>query len=153
VSHLHWHRGEQYKKGLDDLIEYYPVKLMEYSVEKSRNGKSLRSPSGSYYFTVKIKGTKNEWLKPDDVMDEGNELYRRFMSKGDLNAELINASKMLPRIKALYESGYIRFRRIIKKAAPPRSLPHWFRLARDPETPIPDFSRVYDKKLGLKQNT
>jgi hypothetical protein len=144
---------EQYKKGLDYLIEYYPVKLMEDSDEKSRNGKSLRSPSGSYYFTVKISGTKNEWLKPEDVMDEGNELYRRFMYKGDLNAELINASKMLPRIKAMYECGYIKFRRIIKKSAPPRSLPHWFRLSRDPETPLPDFSRVYDKKLGLKQNT
>jgi len=143
---------EQYKKGLDYLIEYYPVKLMEDSGEKSRSGKSLRSPSGSYYFTVKINGTRNAWLKPEDVMEEGNELYHRFTNKGDLNAELINASTMLPRIKALYECGYIRFRRIIKKLAPPRSLPHWFRLARDPETPIPDFSRVYDKKLGLKQN-
>ncbi len=145
---------EQYKSGLDNLIDYYPVKLMEDLTEKTRSGRSLRSPSGSYYFTVKINGTKNEWLKPDDVMDEGKELYRRFMSnKGDLNAELINASKMLPRIKALYECGYIRFRRIIKKSVPPKSLPHWFRLARDPETPLPDFSRVYDKKLGLKQNT
>jgi hypothetical protein len=60
---------------------------------------------------------------------------------------------MLPRIKALYACGYIRFKRIIKKSVPPKSLPHWFRLARDPETPLPDFSRVYDKKLGLKQNT
>lgn len=144
---------EQYRKGLDYLIEYYPVKLMEDSGEKNRGGRSLRSPSGSYYFTVKINGTKNDWLKPDDVMEEGNELFHRFMNTGDLNAELINSSKMLPRLKALYECGYIRFRRIIKKAAPPRSLPHWFRLARDPETPLPDFSRVYDKKLGLKQNT
>jgi CRISPR-associated endonuclease/helicase Cas3 len=144
---------EQYKNGLDYLIEYYPVKLLEDSAEKSHGGKSLRSPSGSYYFTVKINGTKSEWLKPADVMEEGNELYRRFMNKGELNAELVNSSKMLPRIKALYECGYIRFRRIIKKRVPPRNLPHWFRLARDPETPIPDFSRVYDKKLGLKQNT
>lgn len=144
---------EQYKSGLDNLIEYYPVKLMEDSTEKTRSGKSLRSPSGSYYFTVKINGTKNEWLKPDDVMDEGYELCQRFKNKGDLNAELINASQMLPRIKALYECGYIRFRRIIKKSLPPKSLPHWFRLARDPETPLPDFSRVYDKILGLKQNT
>lgn len=144
---------EQYKKGLEYLIDYYPVKLMEDSTEKSRGGRSLRSPSGSYYFTVKINGTTNEWLKPEDVMDEGNELYLRFMNKGDLNTELINSSKMLPRIRALYECGYTRFRRIIKKSSPPRSLPHWFRLARNPETPIPDFSRVYDKKLGLKQNT
>ena len=86
-------------------------------------------------------------------MEEGNELYRRFMNEGDLNAGLIDASKMRPILRALYECGYVRFRRMIKKAAPPRSLPHWFRLARDPETPIPDFSRVYDKKLGLKQNT
>ena len=144
---------EQYKSGLDNLIDYYPVKLMDDSTEKTRSGKSLRSPSGSYYFTVKINGTKNEWLKPDDVMDEGNELYQRFKNKGDLNAELLNTSKMFQRIKALYECGYIRFRRIIKKSVPPKSLPHWFRLARDPETPLPDFSRVYDKKLGLKQNT
>ena len=140
---------DQYGKGLDYLIGYYPVKLMEDSDERSRGGKSLRSPSGSYYFTVRIGGTRNDWLKPEDVMEEGNELYQRFTNKGDLNAELINASTMLPRIKALYECGYIRFRRIIKKSAPPRSLPHWFRLAQDPETPIPDFSRVYDKKLGL----
>ncbi len=144
---------EQYKRGLEYLIDYYPVKLMEDPGEKSRNGRSLRSPSGSYYFTVKINGTRNEWLGPEDVMDEGNELYYRFTNKGDLNAELINASAMLPRIKALYECGYTRFRRIIKRSAPPRSIPHWFRLARDPETPIPDFSRVYDKKLGLKQKT
>lgn len=146
---------EQYKNGLDDLIKYYPVKLMDDSVEKNRNGKSLRSPSGSCYFTVKITGTKNEWLKPADVMDESEkELHRRFYDKGNLNVKLLNPSEMLPRIKALYECGYIRFRRIAKnKSAPPRSLPHWFRLARDPETPIPDFSRVYDEKLGLKQNT
>lgn len=144
---------EQYKKGLDYLVGYYPVKLMEDSAERSRSGRSLRNPSGSYYFTVKINGTRNEWLKPEDVMEEGNELYRRFMNKGDLNAGLIDASKMHPIIKALYECGYIRFRRMIKKSAPPRSLPHWFRLARDPETPIPDFSRVYNKTLGLKENS
>ena len=144
---------EQYKKGLDYLIDYYPVKLMEDSDEKSRNGRSLRSPSGSYYFTVRINGTRNEWLKPEDVMEEGNELCHRFTNKGDLNAELINTSKMLPRIRALYECGYLRFRRIIRKSAPPHSLPHWFRLARDPDTPLPDFSRVYDEKLGLKEKT
>jgi len=143
----------QYAKGLDYLIEYYPVKLLDDADEKQRSGKSLRNPSGSYYFTVKINGTRNEWLKPDDVMEEGRELYRRFMNRGENNAELINTSKMLPRMKTLYECGYLRFRKMIKKSAPPRSLPHWFRLARDPETPIPDFTRIYDKQLGLKEKT
>ena len=70
-----------------------------------------------------------------------------------LGTGLMDASKMRPILVALYECGYGRFRRMIKKNTPPRSLRHWFRLARDPETPIPDFTRVYDKKLGLKQNT
>jgi len=144
---------EQYKTGLSELIEYYPVKLLSDG-DKNRSGRSLRSPSGSYYFSVKIKSTKNEWLKPEDVMEEGKELYQRLRNnKDDLNAGLINASKMLPIIKSLYECGYQSFRRMLKKSAPPRSIAHWLRLARDPETPIPDFTRVYDKRLGLRQNT
>lgn len=143
---------DQYKNGLENLINYYPVKLIEAPSENTHHGKSLRSPSGSYYFTVKIKGTRNRWLSPDDVMNEGyDELCRRFYMNGHHNAELINASKMMPRINALYENGYIKFKRIIKQKKPPTSLPKWFRLARNPETPIPDFSRVYDNKLGLIQ--
>lgn len=145
---------EQYKTGLGYLVEYYPVKFLEDSHEKTRKGRSLRSPSGSYYFTVRINGTRKEWLRPDDVMEEGIEMYFRLIdNKDNLGTGLMDASKMRPILVALYECGYGRFRRMIKKNTPPRSLRHWFRLARDPETPIPDFTRVYDKKLGLKQNT
>jgi hypothetical protein len=87
-------------------------------------------------------------------MEEGIEMYFRLIdNKDNLGTGLMDASKMRPILVALYECGYGRFRRMIKKNTPPRSLRHWFRLARDPETPIPDFTRVYDKKLGLKQNT
>ena len=79
---------EQYKIGLTYLIEYYPVKLMNEQNAEKHTGKSLRNPSGSYYFTVKIQGKKNEWLKPEDVMEEGTELLNRFLKHGDLNAGL-----------------------------------------------------------------
>lgn len=138
-----------YSEGLEWLVGFAPVKFKGKAAEaSSRRGRSLRNPLGSYFFSV--CKTSGGWLDPDDVMDEGRELKARFERPG-IQRELLNGSRMRPCVKGLYDAGYMRYRRYLKRATLPGTVKHWFRLARSAETPLPDFTREYDNRVGLKE--
>ena len=105
----------------------------------------MRNPFGSYFFSVRAEN--EDWLGPDDVMDEGPELKTRFKN-ADLLQQLCGSSVIF-HLKGLYQAGFLRYRRYIKRQRPPAHLDQWFRLARSAETPLPDFSRRYSREIGL----
>jgi hypothetical protein len=137
----------KYLEGLDSLRDYCPVKIKSKTGkdEKTKGGRNLRNPFGSYFFSVRTE--KGDWLGPDDVMDEGPELKTRF-KKTEVLKKLCDASVIF-HLKGLYQAGFFRYRRYLKRQRPPASLDHWFRLARSAETPLPDFNRRYSREIGL----
>ena len=85
-------------------------------------------------------------------MDEGIELRNRFQ-KGPNEKALLDSSRMRTFLKDLHTAGFTRFRRYLKgKRAFPDSSKKWFVLARNPDTPLPDFTRTYDPHYGLQDN-
>lgn len=138
---------EKYSKGLDALRDYCPIKIKakDEKSEKAKGGRNLRNPFGSYFFSVRTEN--DDWLGPDDVMDDGPELKSRFKQAETLK-QLFNSS-IIFHLKGLYQAGFYRYRRYIKQNRPPTSLDQWFRLARSPETPLPDFTRRYSREIGL----
>jgi CRISPR-associated endonuclease/helicase Cas3 len=143
------------KKGMEflALVKFEPIKLLNHDPDKVRDKascKNLRNPDGSYFYTVEIVGSKNVWLPPDDVLSEGHELYARYAGNDALCAGLRTSGKMLTRLKGLVACGYTAWTRQSKgKVKLPGNPLDWFKKARDPETPLPDFSRKYDPVLGV----
>ena len=148
---------ELYKKGLHGtkknknlgLISFYPVHVVEVKQDgkTKRNGRNLRNPTGSYYYSVQVDGS-SDWLGPDDVLSEGPELYQKYAGDSDNNKGLLDTGKMLVRIKALVNAGFTAYQKWVKKGVP-GDLAKWFRMARNPETPLPDFTCLYSHELGL----
>jgi CRISPR-associated endonuclease Cas3-HD len=145
-----------YKDGIQALTEYGPVKPRNPSPEpdedestRGRSKRSLRNPIASWFFSVRRKAD-GAWLGPEELMDEGIELRARF-DKGPHEKGLLDSSRMLKFLKDLHVAGFPRFRRYLKgKRAFPDSTKKWFTLARNPETPLPDFTRTYDPQYGLQ---
>lgn len=144
-----------YRAGIDALKEYYFPRKPRSGQPLQPRGRhavakrSLRNPFASYYFVVRDSARK--WIEPDDVMDDdGRDLRKRFTANRDNNRKLNNNSAMRTMIKQLYTQGYRKFKRYLKRM--PSSVDHWFRLARNPQTPLPDFTRTYDKRFGLREN-
>jgi CRISPR-associated endonuclease Cas3-HD len=145
-----------YKDGIDTLRDYGPVKPRNPSPEpgedestRGRSKRSLRNPMASWFFTVRRKA-EGAWLGPEELMDEGIELRARF-DKGPHEKGLLDSSRMLKFLKDLHVAGFPRFRRYLKgKRAFPDSTKKWFTLARNPDTPLPDFTRTYDPQYGLQ---
>lgn len=158
---------EQYRVGMNGfqkgmeflgLVGFNPVKVLNADPDKKKKQptKNLRSPDGSYFYTVELVGQPNVWLPPQDVLSEGYEIYKRYKDDktGKLILGLFDLGSMLTRIKGLVACGYVAWTRISKgKQKLPSGLDDWFRKARDPETPLPDFSRKYDPDLGVIKNT
>jgi len=146
--------GPDKKREFLGLIEFSPKKLLNTESVVKKNIKSsqknLRNPDGSYFYTVELVGNTNVWLPPEDVLSEGRELYSRYVSNAVLNLGLLTSGSMLTRLKGLVSCGYQAWTRHSKgKAKIPSNLSDWFRKARDPVTPLPDFSRKYDSVLGV----
>lgn len=145
---------ECYATGIASLREHYFPKKPRGGLPLLPLGRravakrSLRNPFGSYYFTVKTSA--GGWLDPEDVMDEGPSLPRRFTGNAANMQKLLRASAMRTLLKQLVRTGYRRYRRYEKRL--PASSDRWFSLARNPETPLPDFTRTYDEKFGLREN-
>jgi hypothetical protein len=142
------------RKGMEfiGLVGFAPIKVLntDPNTKKKSSNKNLRSPDGSYFYTVEVVGQPNTWLKPDSVLSEGYELYDRYNGSGPRTAGLINAGTMMTRLKGLVACGYDAWTKQSKgKAKVPDNLKDWFKKARNPETPLPDFSREYDLKLGV----
>jgi hypothetical protein len=154
---------EQYRIGMNGyrkdmeflgLIKFNPVMIPNNENVNGnkikRQGKTLRNPDGSYFYTVELVGRPNVWLSPEDVLSEGFELHSRYENNGDLNRGLLNSGAMLTRLKGLVKCGYSGWTRQSKgKKGLPSSLKAWFYNARNSETPLPDFSRKYDPILGV----
>jgi len=141
------------------LISFQPVKVLLTEQEKKDNKekkssyRNLRNPNGSYFYTVEIVGQPNVWLPPEDVLSEDTALYLRYSEDKKLNDGLRQSADMLNRLKGLVNCGYISWKRQSKgKDSLPSVLNRWFKKARNPETPLPDFSRKYDMVLGVIKN-
>jgi len=147
-----------YKEGIEPLIDYGPVKPRNPAPDsagdestRGRGRRSLRNPIASWFFSVRRK-SDGSWLGPEDLMDEGIELRNRFQ-KGPNEKALLDSSRMRTFLKDLHTAGFTRFRRYLKgKRAFPDSSKKWFVLARNPDTPLPDFTRTYDPHYGLQDN-
>ena len=144
-----------YRTGIDALKDYYFPRKPRSGPPLQPSGRhavakrSLRNPFASSFFVV--RDSTRKWLDPDDVMDEdGRDLRRRFTANRDNNRKLNNNAAMRTMTKQLHAQGYRKFKRYLKRM--PSSLDHWLRLARNPQTPFPDFTRTYDKKFGLREN-
>jgi len=149
--------GPDKKREFLGLVKFSPKKLLNTDPEKKDKSsyKSLRNPDGSFFYSVEIIGQPNVWLSPDDVLSEGYGLYSRYAGKGVLQDGLgpSGVSRMLTRLKGLFACGYNAWRKQSQgKAKCPDNIPDWFQKARNPETPLPDFSRKYDPKLGVIKN-
>ena len=156
---------EQYRMGINGpkkgqeflgLGGFTPMKIFPIDPDgKKSPGKNLRCPDGSYFYSVELVGQSNVWLSPDDVLSEGRELYARYSGKHDLEAGLLASGPMLTRLKGLVACGHTGWTRQSKgKTRVPDNIKDWFKRARNSETPLPDFSRVYDVELGVvKKNS
>lgn len=132
-----------YKEGLALLVDKYtPIKLKMPLEDRAGSGRSLRSPFGSYFYTVKTSA--GQWLGQTEVMSEGLELWFRYAKSGERTSRLCNAGAMRPIVKELGEVGYTPYIRIAKRNRIPNDLIKWFKLARNRETPLPDTTRQYD---------
>jgi CRISPR-associated endonuclease Cas3-HD len=154
---------EQYKVGMNGpkrgmefvgLVGFAPTKVLNPDPDRKSSNKNLRCPDGSYFYTVEFVGRPNEWLPPDEdgnpPLSEGHELYDLYSGKGELTAGLLTSGTMLTRLKGLVNSGFSAWTKHSKgKARIPDNLKDWFKRARNPETPLPDFSRRYDVHLGV----
>ena len=150
---------KQYKIGMNGpskkeeflgLVKFEPVKLLNSEPNKNSKSshKNLRNPDSSYYYTVQLDEQPNVWLNPDDVLSEGYELYKRY-EKPDLFVGLNDSGTMQARLKGLVVCGYAAWTRHSKgKMKIPIGF-DWFKKARNPETPLPDFSRKYNSELGV----
>ena len=133
---------DSYKKGIEYLKDHYiPIKLKVPKDKEGGSGRSLRSPFGSYYYTV--KNSQENWLGPNQTLSEGLELWSRYFRNGERTSQLCNAGAMRPIIAELGNVGYKPYIRIAKRNRIPNDLEKWFRLARNRDTPLPDTSRIY----------
>jgi hypothetical protein len=142
------------RKGMEfiGLVGFAPIKVLNTDPDKKKksSNKNLRSPDGSYFYTVEVVGQPNTWLGPESVLSEGYDLYNRYSSSGPHTAGLINAGAMMTRLKGLVACGYDAWTKQSRgKTKVPDNLKDWFKKARNTETPLPDFSREYDLKLGV----
>lgn len=129
--------------GVGGLHTYMPQKGKGSNCKGNKSSnKSLRSPDGSYFFTV--KKSNDEWLSPEEVMSEDIALKRKYDKNPDLIRSLVSSSKMKFILKKLGAIGYNRYEKMIsRKNWRPPTPEKWFRMARNPETPLPDVSRTY----------
>ena len=143
-----------YKTGLSDLQDYYPTKVIcRKNNGKKTGSRSLRSPDGSYFITVKT--SKGSWLTPQEAMSEGKmDLWNRYTggNSGAFAYKLNKLRTMEVIIKKLIGLGYTKYQVVLNKKRIPKNLQAWLKLAKDPETPLPDVSRVYDTKGGQTQD-
>jgi hypothetical protein len=145
-----------YKTGLKDLKDFEPTKstIKKTTNKKAKTGsKSLRSPDGSYYFTVEKSG--GTWLGPDEVLSESRkDLFARYTGKKSVSniSKLGNLRTMEIILKKLVAAGYEEYQTILNKKRVPKDKESWFKLAKNPETPLPDVSRIYNTRGGKTQN-
>lgn len=138
-----------YTDGMIELQTCYPVKP---SIDKDSNNKSssksLRTPDGSYYITVKNTHT-DEWTDSTSQLScQVNELYgyiQEFNDSGDMSLIL----------KQLARDGYTYFEKYNKGKSKGKypTIMEWKRLARNRETPLPVISFQYNKKMGMYKTT
>jgi len=132
---------ELIKKGTEQLSECAPVKLPKDKRDKDEGttGKSLRTPGGSYFYTV--KDSSGTWLPP------GNEFSWSIMELKDALAKnprkLSDWGKV---VKALLSCGYTGFTRMGKDLKRMKKEPGSFahRWSRKVDMPYPMGGLQYD---------
>jgi len=141
--------GPDSRRSFLGLIEMFPINTPSFKKgeQTKTSSKNLRSPEGSWFFSVWDR-TKNIWLSPADMMSDGSDLYQRYQEE-EINRKLLDNAKMKQLLKALLDAGYEGHRLRVKRGSLPSGIKGWFSMARNPETPLPDFSRMYDHSLGL----
>jgi len=138
---------DSYINGLNSKVglnTFAPTKKKDKDgFSKTVNNKSLRSPGLSYNFSLQ-KVDSDDWLGPDEIvgLSDGFELKRRYENKGyQIDSKFC--------MKALARAGFEEIESMLKKKKFPKSIAQWFRISLDPDTPLPDVSRVYSHELGI----
>jgi len=141
--------GPDSRRSFLGLIEMFPISTPGFKKgeQTKTSSKNLRSPEGSWFFSVWDRDNKI-WLSPADTMSDGSDLFQRYQEE-EVNRRLLDNAKMKQLLKALLDAGYEGHRLRVKKGSPPSGIKGWFYMARNPETPLPDFTREYDHSLGL----
>ena len=130
-----------HKKGSEELADKcYPIKV-PHLVKKSSN-KSLRTPDGSFYYTVRDANT-GSWLDTPfscsyfDVSD---------MLKANIDR---TTSSWVNVLKGMVASGYLSYKRLLTNLNKGRGVftdKKITFICRNKETPYPDGSRKYHRK-------
>lgn len=139
---------ECYKKSVKLLSDKYtPFKIKESNKRKKKKtgGRTLRSVNGSLYYVV--KDNNDQWLTPEEVMsDESSVLWNRIMNLSATKS-LFTMSDWLLIAKQLYKVGYEEYGRIAKKGKD-FSYKTLQQRSRNPETPYPETSFIYNRGNG-----
>jgi CRISPR-associated endonuclease Cas3-HD len=152
---LYTYLTNQYSESIKSLVEFKPKKIINMKDKKVKQySKSLRSPDGSWFYTVEVDGESGTWITLEDVLSCNSDLYKRYSKDIDLSNYLQDVSKMTFILKSLVQHGYIGWEKYVKKHGSklPRLVKEWFKIARNPETPLPDLSRKYNKEVGVRKN-
>lgn len=136
------------KKSLKELESYGPTKprikskIKSESSQSNSSSKSIRSPDGSLFYTVRDK-TTGKWIGPEDgALSDGGVLLDRIekelaTSSAEVRKNLVKISEIFPRHKLLNSH---------KKSI---TVSQWKKLAKNKETPFPLSTHVYDKVIGV----
>jgi CRISPR-associated endonuclease Cas3-HD len=136
---LEWLTG-LLKEGTVILAECAPIKTKEYPLDTNRgaSGKSLRTPGGSFYYTV--KDAKGVWLPPGNEFSWG---YRDMKDSLEKNPRKLSDWQKI--VKELLQIGYTSFTRMSKdlkrmKKTPDASAARW---SKNEDMPYPAKGLVY----------
>ncbi len=134
-----------YKTGVEELKNCYPVKPSVVPDEtRKSSSKSLRTPDGSYYITVKNSDT-DKWTDSDSNLSCQN------VELNDYISNFIDSSDKTVYMKQLVESGYAYFDKFTKSKGKGKlpTFMEWKALSRNRDTPIPVINFGYSKIMGM----
>lgn len=140
-----------YSGGLKELIKFYPTQLIggrrrSKKTKTTKNSKYglnvFRGGLGSFYISaeiVKNGALTGKWLGTDLVINRGPKSKSRYTEKD----KFINRAVMKIAYRILVNQGFVAHRKTLKDNIP-ISFDKLFKMAKNPQTPIPDIYRLYD---------
>jgi putative nucleotidyltransferase with HDIG domain len=144
---------DRYTMSIESLVDFKPIKFINIKEKKIKKyGKSLRSPEGSWFFTVEVSGEVGKWVEFEDVLSCNSDVKNKYSGNSNITEKYMNTGYMESVLKELVNCGYVGWGKYVKsnKKCKLPSLPsEWFKKARNCETALPDICRKYDRDLGV----
>lgn len=149
---------DRYTKSIESLVDFKPIKLINVKEKKVKKkkvkkyGKSLRSPEGSWFFTVEVSGEEGKWVEFEDVLSCNSDVRNRYIEDTNVTKKYMNTIYMESVLKELVDCGYVGWKSYVNRKSRgklPSLPPEWFEKARNCETALPDICRKYDRVLGV----